>query len=160
MGLVEVQRIKEFFKENEIQVKYFEHKPVITSQDAANTRGIALHQGIKAILLTNEKEFVVVNIPADKKVDIKKVAETLNWSKNKIRMATHDEVLKITGCEIGAVPPFGHKEKIQIFVDKQIYNNEENAFNIGLRTESVHVPTKEMKKVFEDLNVKQGEFAK
>ena len=75
-------------------------------------------------------------------------------------MATHEEVLRITGCEIGAVPPFGHKEKLTIFVDKEIYTNKENAFNIGLRTHSVQVPTEEMKKVFDILQVQEGDFKK
>ena len=78
MGQEEVDRIKDFFSQMQIFPVYLEHEAVITSEDAAKTRGFKLKQGIKAILLTNEKDFVVVNIPADKKVDIKKVAEKIN----------------------------------------------------------------------------------
>ena len=115
MGIEEVNKIKEIFKETNITPVYLEHEAVITSEDAAKTRGFELKQGIKAILFTNDNnEWIVVDVPADRKVDQKKVAGFLNWSKNKIRMATEEEVMQKTGCEIGAVPPFGHKEKIRI----------------------------------------------
>jgi len=161
MAQEEVNRIKKFFEDNNIQIDYLEHEAVITSQDAAKTRGFELKQGIKAILFTNgNNEWVIVDVPAHMKVDAKKVAELLNWSKNKIRIATPEEVMEKAGCEIGAVPPFGHKEQIQILVDIGIYENKESTFNIGLRTHSVKIKTEFMKKVFEKINAKEGIFAK
>ena len=145
MGKEEVEKIKREFSSLELYPEYLKHKEVITSENAAKTRGFELKQGIKAILFTNNSDWVITNIPADKKVDEKKIAAPLGWSRNKIRMAKPKEVLKKTGCQIGAVPPFGHKEKIKILVDKGIYDNEISTFNIGLRTESVKIPTKEMK---------------
>ena len=61
------------------------------------------------------------------------MASSIGWFKNKTRIATNNEVMEKTGCEIGAVPPFLHKEKIQILVDKKIYDNDISTFNIGLR---------------------------
>jgi len=161
MGTQEVDRIKEFFKELGIEPVYIEHEAVITSEEAAKTRGFELKQGIKAILFTNNNnEWVLVNIPGDKKVDTKKVAEQIGWSKSKIRMASSEEVMDKTGCEIGAVPPFGHKEQLPIFVDKEVYGNKESAFNIGLRTHSVKIKTEYMKKVFDKIKAIEGNFSK
>ena len=84
----------------------------------------------------------------------------MNWSKSKIRMATQEEIMEKTGCEIGAVPPFGHKTIIPILLDKEIYNNKESAFNIGLRTNSVKIPTQEMQVVFEDVKAIEGSFTR
>jgi len=84
----------------------------------------------------------------------------MGWSKGKTRMATAEEVLQKTGCEIGAVPPFAHKEQLQILVDKEIYNNQENAFNIGVRTQSVNLKTENLKIVFEELKAVEGNFSK
>lgn len=103
---------------------------------------------------------MIADVPADKKVDQKKVAVALGWSKGKIRMATPEEVLEKTGCEIGSVPPFGHKEAILLLVDKGIYENEESTFNVGLRTHSVKIKTVLMKKVFEHLQAREGDFVK
>ncbi len=161
MGIEEVNRIKEFFKNLDIHPEYVEHEAVITSEDAARTRGFELKQGIKSILFTNDNnEWVVADVPADKKVNQNKVAEQMNWSKRKIRMATREEVMEKTGCELGAVPPFGHKEQIQIVVDSGVYENQESDFNIGLRTQSVKIKTQFMKIVFDKLKAVEGEFAK
>ena len=161
MAIEEVQRIKEKISKLNLHPTYLEHKAVITSEDAAKTRGFELKQGIKAIVFTdNKNNWVVVDVPANQKVVQKKVATQMNWSKSSIRIATPEEVLEKTGCEIGGVPPFGHKTKIQILVDKNIYNNQESAFNIGLRTHSVKIPTNEMKTIFENESAIEGDFIK
>ncbi|MDO8509264.1 MAG: YbaK/EbsC family protein [Nanoarchaeota archaeon] len=161
MGMEEMQRIKETFHFLNLHPVYLEHEPVISSEEAARTRGFELKQGIKTIVLTNgSNDWVIVNIPADQKVDMKKVAFQLNWSKSKIRMATELEVMEKTGCQIGAVPPFGHKSTIPLLVDNGIFNNNFSAFNIGLRTNSVKIPTNEMRIVFKKVNAIEGDFVK
>lgn len=160
MGIEEINRIKNIFASLGLHPTYREHLAVITSEEAAKTRGDQLKEGIKALLFTNETDWVIVDVPADKKVDQKKVAERLQWSKGKIRLARPEEVMQKTGCEIGAVPPFGHKEKMPILVDKSIYENQKSAFNIGLRTHSVKIPTREIKIVFNKLGAIEGDFTK
>ena len=160
MGIEEVDRIKKFCKEHGLNPTYLEHEEVITSEDAAKTRGFELRQGIKALVFTDGTNWVVVDVPADQRVDQKKVAEHLGWSKSKIRMATEEEVMQRTGCQIGAVPPFGHRESIPILVDKKIYENETSTFNIGLRTHSLKIPTKDMKIAFERLQATEDDFIK
>lgn len=161
MSFNERDRIQEKLSQLDLRPTYFEHEPVITSEDAARTRGFALKQGIKALLFTNgNNEWVIVDVPADKKAHLKKVAENRGWSKKEIRMATPEEVIEITGCEIGSVPPFGHKITIPILVDVGVYDNTESAFNIGLRTHSLRIPTQDMKIVFDDLGAIEGNFIK
>ena len=72
MGKEEVEKIKREFSSLKLHPEYLKHKEVITSEDAAKTRGFELKQGIKAILFTNNSDWVITNIPADKKVDEKK----------------------------------------------------------------------------------------
>lgn len=161
MGQHELERIKRFFEELSIKPEYFEHEAVVTSEDAAKTRDFELKQGIKAILFTNDNnQWVIVDVSADRKIDAKKVAAQLGWSKSRIRIATPEEVMEKTGCEIGAVPPFGSKEQIQILVDSGVYDNQESVFNIGLRTHSVRIKTEFMKKVFEKARALEGNFSK
>lgn len=161
MGIEEVNRIRNTFEQLKLHPTYREHEAVITSEEAAKTRGDQLKEGIKALLFTDgDHQWVIVDVPADKKVDQKKVAETLGWPKGKVRMATPEEVMEKTGCEIGAVPPFGHKEKIQILVDRGVYENQKSAFNIGLQTHSVKISTVEMKIVFQAMNAIEGNFIK
>lgn len=161
MSINELEKIKETFSRLDLNPTYLEHEPVITSEDAAKTRGFSLKQGIKAIVFTNgEGDWAICCVPADKKANQKKVADAKGWSKRDTRMATPEEVLDVTGCQVGSVPPFGHKNQIQIFVDPGIYDNVLSAFNIGLRTNSVKIATVEMKIVYKDARAIEGEFAK
>ena len=161
MSLNELEKIKSEFARLSLRPTYLEHEPVITSEDAAKTRGFELKQGIKALLFTDGKNnWVIVDIPADRKGDQKKIASCLGWSNGSIRMATAEEVLEITGCEIGSVPPFGHKTAIPILVDTLVFENTESAFNIGLRTNSVKILASEMRTLFKEIDAKEGDFVK
>lgn len=157
----EVERIKKIFSELGVSPEYLVHEAVTTSEEAAKTRGFELKQGIKAIVFTNGKgEFLVANVPANRKVDQKLIAVANGWSKSSIRIATPEEVLEKTGCEIGSVPPFGHKNNLKVFYDEGIFENEFNAFNIGLKTHSVKIKTEDVKQVFEKLKLIKGNFTK
>jgi Ala-tRNA(Pro) deacylase len=161
MGQEEVETIKKFFLDSGITPNYLEHEAVVTSEEAARTRGFELKQGIKAILFTNDNnEWVIADIPADKKADLKKVATQMNWSKSRIRMATAEEVMEKTGCELGAVPPLGHRQNLPIVVDNSVYNNQESAFNIGLKTRSIKLKTEYLKPIFNKIGAIEGNFTK
>lgn len=157
----EVERIREKLTELGLHPTYLEHEPVRTSEEAAAVRNMEVKQGIKSLLFTNgEGAWVLADVPAHKKADARKVANAMGWPRKMLRMATPEEVLEITGCEIGSVPPFGHKTRIPLLVDTGVYENTESAFNIGLRTHSLIIPTHEMKTVFGLLGATEGDFAK
>ena len=161
MSMNEMEKIKSEFARLSLHPTYLEHVPVVTSEEAARTRGFQLKQGIKSLLFTDGKNnWVIVDVPADRKADQKNVYREMGWSKNSSRMATPEEVIVITGCEIGSVPPFGHKTSVPILVDKSVYDNDESAFNVGLKTNSVKIPTVEMKILFKEIGAKEGDFAK
>lgn len=156
-----MEKIKSEFTRMGLGPVYLEHEAVITSADAAKTRGFELRQGIKALLFTDNKGgWVIVDVPGDKKADEKKVATIMGWSKNGIRMATPEQVMEITGCEIGSVPPFGHKTPVPILVDVGVFENMVSTFNIGLRTHSVKISTTDMRHLFKDIGAKEGTFIK
>ncbi len=68
-----------------------------------------------------------------------------------IRFATPEEVLRVTGCLSGAVPPFGSmfNEKVKTFVDRSLEEYQEIDFNCGLRTHSFKISFADYQK-FED----------
>jgi prolyl-tRNA editing enzyme YbaK/EbsC (Cys-tRNA(Pro) deacylase) len=161
MSANELEKIKSEFEGLGLHPTYLEHEPVITSEDAAKTRGFELRQGIKSLLFTDGKNnWVIADIPADRKAHDKKIAEQMGWSKGATRMATPAEVWEITGCEIGSVPPFGHKTSVPILVDVGVFENTESAFNIGLRTDSVKILTTEMRTLFKNIGAIEGNFVK
>ena len=159
MGSEEVERIKQIFQNNGSEFQAYEHEPVHTSEDAARVRKSKLSEGVKAIVVKqrDSQNFYVADVAADKKVDLKKLAEIIGVKA--LTMAKPEEVLTITGCEVGGVPPLGHKTNIPIFVDNGVFENEYNEFNAGLKTYSVRVKTVDFKKTMEELDAKVVEIA-
>jgi prolyl-tRNA editing enzyme YbaK/EbsC (Cys-tRNA(Pro) deacylase) len=124
----------------------FEHQDVRTSQEAAQIRiGYSLSQGAKAMIVkAGESSFVMLVIPADKKIDSKKAKKVLN-SKS-FRFATEEELLKITrGVLPGAVPPFGSLFGLKTYTDPGLFANEKIVFNAGLRGFSVAIKSEDYK---------------
>ena len=146
-----LENLIRILEEKGIEYKRFEHEPVKTSEEAARIRGVPLDSGVKAMLLkTREGKFIMVLLPADKKIDFKKI-EQLEGTKN-LEFASPEEVQQETGCEIGGVPPFGHIKRgqpyqIKTYMNKDVLEKNLVNFNAGDRSVSVTMKAKDLTKV-------------
>lgn len=91
-----------------------------TSESAAAAVNVSVEEIAKSIVLVGSKTYLVV-ISGGKRVDLKKFSKVVD---EPVRLATHDEVLRETGFEVGGVPPFGHLRKLKTFVDKSVLNHD------------------------------------
>ena len=141
-----VENLKRILDEKNISYKISEHEPVYTSEQAARVRGVELKTGVKALVLeTREKNFILVLVRADKRAELGKIAE-LEGTKS-VRLASPEDVLKITGCEIGSVPPLGHETELKTYLDREILENEYVNFNTGMHTVSIRMKANDLVKV-------------
>ena len=98
-------------------------KPVKTVKQAVKATDSKPKQIIKSLLFISEKEGpILVIVDGESKVDLDKFAKIFG----RVRLATPEEVKKITGFEVGAVPPVG--VKVKTIVDPKVL---ENKFVIG-----------------------------
>jgi Cys-tRNA(Pro) deacylase len=126
-----------------IEYRVLEHEAVYTSEDAARVRGVEMKTGVKALVAkTHEGRFLLILVRADKRADLEEIAE-LEGTKN-VRLASPEEVLEITGCEIGSVPPFGHATRLKAYFDREILENEYVNFNAGLHTVSIRMKAEDL----------------
>ena len=156
MGQKEAEKIISILKESGAQFSELVHEPVFTSEQAAKTRGTPLSEGVKAMVLkSNSGKFFLFCLPADKRIDLKKATETAG---ERVFLASAEEALKATGCEIGSCSPFcGRLSDIPTFFDIGIRENESVEFNIGLHTHSVRMRSADLEKI---LGAEEGEFSK
>jgi Ala-tRNA(Pro) deacylase len=120
-----------------VQYELTEHEKVATSEDAARVRNTPLIEGAKALLFYGDCSPILIVVSADLKVDTKKVKGSLGIKD--LRMATPEEVKKITGVEIGAVPPFGNLFRVPVYMDEGVRRNMMIVFNAGLHTKSIRM---------------------
>ena len=143
----EAEKILNIFKENNVNYQFYEHEPVYTSQQAAKARGVELKTGCKSMLLkTKAGKFVLANLAADRKIDLKKLEETLG---DKLGFATREEVLQATNCEPGSVPPFGRLFRLPTYLDESVLENNFVNFNIGMLTKSVKISKQDLLRIME-----------
>ena len=122
------------------------HEEVRTSLQAAKVRGTPLKCGVKALVCrTLENRFILVLVRADKKADLKRIAEIAGTKR--ISLASTDEVIQVTGCEPGSIPPFGHKNELETYADSDIFKENKVNFNIGLKTHSAEIAGKDLRKI-------------
>ena len=111
------------------------HPPVQTSREAAAIRGTALEAGAKALVIRADDRPVHLVLPADRRVDNARLRTLLDA--RRVRFVTPDELLALTGCLPGAVPPFGNLFGLEVLVDEELTRVDEIAFNAGSRAVSL-----------------------
>ncbi len=122
-------RVESFLKQHGITFQVLRHEPVYTSEEAARVRGTPLVSGAKALIVKGEEGFVMFVVPADRKLDSHAVRRAKGWKK--MRFATREEVLELTGLTPGSIPPFGSLFGLPTHCDERLSQNEIINFNAG-----------------------------
>jgi Ala-tRNA(Pro) deacylase len=132
-----VERLSEFLSRDGVRFTVTRHAPVFTSEEAAAVRGAPLSSGAKALVVKAGDGFVMLVIPADRKLDSKKARATLG--QKSIRFATRDEVEQVTGLQPGSIPPFGSLFDLRTLVDPALGLNAAINFNAGDHSISIQM---------------------
>jgi Ala-tRNA(Pro) deacylase len=113
------------------------HAPVFTSEEAAAVRGTPLASGAKALVVKAGEEFVLLVVPADRKLESK--SARVNLGVKTLRFANTEEVDRLTGLKPGSIPPFGSLFGLPTHCDPALSANESINFNAGDHSISVHM---------------------
>ena len=113
------------------------HEPVYTSEQAAAVRGAPLSSGAKALLVKAGDRFVLLVLPADRKLDSKKARDTLGVKA--LRFASKEEVAQLTALQPGSIPPFGSLFNLPTYCDPSLAQNASINFNAGDHAISVQM---------------------
>ena len=128
-------RLERWLRERGASFRLLEHAPVFTSEEAARVRGTPREAGAKALVLLAQDRPVHVVLPGHRRVDNAQLRAILGT--RTLRFATPEELLSLTGCIPGAVPPFGNLFGLPVFVDEELAQRDEIAFNAGSNSVSI-----------------------
>lgn len=142
-----LQKILDLVKD--VEHEYFQHEHVHTSEDAASIRGNDLSQAAKAIVLRGKKNgsrfYVQCVLQGHKKLNIKELKKFFGFKK--LGLATPEQVLEVTNCTIGSVPPFGHLFGLPVFVDEDLFTEKYIFFSAGTHNDSVKMKSQDYKEI-------------
>ena len=89
-----------------------------TAPEAAQAVGCDVGAIAKSLLFMADGEPVLVICAGDKRVNTSAVAALVGA--NEVKMASPDEVRRVTGYAIGGVPPLGHASAVRTLLDRSL----------------------------------------
>ena len=129
MAITVFERIETRLKQSGVPFTVLRHEPVFTSEQAAAVRGTSLASGAKALVVKAGEKFVLIVLPADRKLDNKKAREV--FGVKSIRFASKEEVEQLTGLAPGSIPPFGSLFNLPTWCDERLSEQPQINFNAG-----------------------------
>jgi Cys-tRNA(Pro) deacylase len=126
--------------------------PVNSFEEAASARGQRPEQIVRSILFQiRDGEFLMVLMAGPSQVDWKKLRQLVKRSR--IRMATEDEVLEVTGYRIGTVSPFGMKNQVRVKIDASVLREEEISIGSGIRNTAIIMKSEDVRKALGEVEI-------
>lgn len=119
------KELNEYLAANQIEAEIiFLEKDTRTVAEAAAVLGAEPDQIIKSILFLADGKPVLVINNGLARVAWKQLADYLGVSRRRLKTANAEKVLEITGYQVGAVPPFGHLQKLRTVVATAVYHQQ------------------------------------
>jgi Ala-tRNA(Pro) deacylase len=137
-----VQQMKEFLDKNSIKYVSINHSTAYTAQEIAASAHIRGKELAKTVIVKIDGKMAMAVLPASYTVDLDHMRQAIAASM--VVLATEGEFKdKFPGCHIGAMPPFGNLFGMEVFVEEDLSQDEEIAFNAGSHTELIKLKYKD-----------------
>ena len=133
--------------------RVFHHeKPLKSFEQAAEERNQRPEQIVRSILFQiRSGEFLMVLVAGREQVDWKKLRQFVGRSR--VRMATEEEVLNVTGYRIGTVSPFGLKNPVRILIDESVLRQEELSLGSGSRQVAIIMKSADLRQALQEAEI-------
>ena len=149
--------IKEYLKDIGVEFKIHKHPPVYTCEEmekyVEDINGI--HSKNLFIKNRKSKNYYLVILPAKDNFDFKRFEILLS---DKLKFSNENDLKKFLGVSSGAVSPFGlindENHKIEILIDKEVWNSDFVSFHPNINTETIELRGKDFQRYIKSLKNK------
>ena len=131
----------------------FRHeKPLLSFEQAAEERKQRPEQIVRSILFQiRPGKFLMVLVAGREQVDWKKLRQLVRRSR--VRMATEDEVLDVTGYRVGTVSPFGLKTPVKVLIDESVLKEDEISLGSGAPQTAIIMKSADLRQALAEAEV-------
>jgi prolyl-tRNA editing enzyme YbaK/EbsC (Cys-tRNA(Pro) deacylase) len=139
-----------FIAENDIEAEIV-HLPqeTLTVAAAADALNVRPEQIIKSVLFLADERPILVVANGLTRINYKALADELEISRRRVKMAGAEQVLAITGYNVGAVPPFGHPVKLPVLIDGGVLAETAVYGGGGVSNALMYLSTMELQRVLQ-----------
>lgn len=111
--------LDEYLKRHGVWHRFIPKPETVHTVDAAETTGIDLHRITKNLIsATDGREHVVLIVPGDRRVSLRRAAEALGVEN--VRLMPFGEAEAISGYPPGATPSLGYRTRMRVVVDSEL----------------------------------------
>ncbi len=124
------KKILNYLKSKKYKFELVEHKTTYTAYDTMQTtqkqeKKMKPEEIVKALVVKTERNYAIALVPANKRLDKKKLLKTINAERKKMGEKTYKSLdlakeawmKKNLPGKVGAVPPFRELAKLDIYID-------------------------------------------
>ena len=144
------QRLCELLDREAVTYRVVEHQAEGRTQYIARIRGNRPDQAIKSIVVQvrlgrKENRYCLANVPGDCRIDLEAIQA--HFEAAGIGMARRERAEELTGCVIGAIPPFSFNDRLAVLADPRIEDNAEVVFNAGRLDRSIFMKSRDYMRI-------------
>jgi Cys-tRNA(Pro) deacylase len=131
---------------------FLHEQPVRSFEEAALQRGQRPSQVVRSILFqVRDGEFVLVLMAGPAQIDWRKLRQIVKRSR--VRMATEEEVLEVTGYKVGTVSPFGVKNQVRVMLDPSVLKEAEISIGSGIRNMAIILKSADLRQALKEADI-------
>lgn len=123
-------KLRTFLDENHVRYVTIGHSPAFTAQELAAKVHVPGRAFVKSVMIRADGKHYQVALNANQRVDLDKIGEYLDA--RECHLESEDEFRSLfPDCELGAMPPFGNLYGVPVLADRQLWEDDQIAFNAG-----------------------------
>ena len=128
----------DYLDREHIRYTVISHSPAFTAQEIAAVSHVSGRELAKTVVLRLDGELALAVLPASYRVDLELLGELTGAER--VELANEPEFhSRFSGCETGAMPPFGNLFGLPVHVADELADDEYIAFNAGSHTELIQM---------------------
>jgi Ala-tRNA(Pro) deacylase len=135
---VPLSMLREFLDRNRVQYLVISHSVAYTAQGIAALTHTPGKEMAKTIMVMIDGRLAMAVVPASFRLDLYRLKKYLGAES--VELSSELEFRgRFPDCETGSMPPFGNLYGMDVFVDKNLAEDKEIAFNAGSHRELVRM---------------------
>lgn len=135
--------LEEYLESKRVWHRFISKPETVHTSDASKVSGVDLNQLTKNLIgTTSEGEFVLLIVPGNRRVDLKKTSRILG-TKN-VSLIPFTEAESISGYPPGGTPSIGHKTRLSVVIDESLMKYETIFCGGGTRDKILELKTQDV----------------
>ena len=140
------RKLTEFLDSNQVKYVTITHSTAYTAQEIAALTHVRGKELAKTVMVKLDGKIAMAVLPASHRVDLG-LLKTAAGAQS-VELAGETEFKSMfPDCEVGAMPPFGNLYGVAAFVDKDLAEQEQIAFNAGSHSELIRLSYQDFEKL-------------